>query len=193
MKSNSLWQIKTLIHYPWTERVNLCWIRVRNTTDFSLLRKTIMDELQHFCHLVTAPVHSTKSPKQSHNCWWKDSCFHFPFFSKSPFIQLPFLYPLPPASLFVTGWGSSPLLGRQSLNDFCRFCWAQSSRTWAVWRCPPRPALWCQGGPAPSVCPPSPDCPLWRTWTALWLYWKSEDELLEGLHLQNSQILLKPE
>ncbi len=112
--------------------------------------------------------------------------------------QLPFSSPrLPPppslsSPLFITGSGSSPLLGRPSLNDSCRFCWAQSSRTWAAWRCPPPPALWHQGGPEPSGCPPSLARPLWRTWTALWLYWKRENQPWEGCPVQNGEISLKP-
>lgn len=95
-------------------------------------------------------------------------------------------------SLFVTGWGSSPLLGQRSLNDSCRFCWVRSSRTWVAWRCPPRLALWRQGGPELSGCPPCLARPLWRTWTALWLYWKREKQLWEGFCVRNGEILLKP-
>lgn len=121
---------------------------------------------------------STEIPNSSQNWRWMDSSFRFPFISISPSFQLPLFHPLYLLHpLFVTGWGSSPLLGRLSLNDSCRFCWVQSSRTWAAWRCPPRPSLWRQAGPEPSVCPPSLARPLWRTWTALWLYWKIESTM----------------
>lgn len=134
------------------------------------------------------------------SCWKsrliKTFCFHFPSFSIPPSFKPPFLpLTLPPplsSPLFVTGWDSFPLLGQLSLNGSCRFCWVQSSRTWAAWHCPPRQAQWHQGGPEPSGYPPSLARPLWRTWTALWLYWNRENQLWEGFRMQSGKVLLKP-
>lgn len=113
---------------------------------------------------------------------------YYPLFSPLFFIPVPPLSSSP----FVTDWGSSPLLARLSLNDSYRFCWVQSSRTWAAWHCPPRLALWRPGGPKPSGCPLSLAHPLWRTWTALWPYWKRETKLWEGFGEENGVTLFKP-
>lgn len=94
------------------------------------------------------------------------------FFFRTSLLPAPFSSP-PPPLLFVTGWGSSPLLAQPSSNGSCMFCWDPSSRTSGAWRCPPHRGPWLPEEPAPSGCPPSLARPLWRTWRALWPCWKT--------------------
>lgn len=143
--------------------------------DFLLHREIIMDEPKHFSHpltLIFFPFVLPEIPQLRKEIIRRS--FVCPLSHPFP-CQFPFRHP-PTSSLpvcrSVTGWGSSLLLSQLSSDDFYRFCWAQSSRTWAAWRCPPPLAPWHPGGWAPSGCPPSLARPLWRTWTALSLYWK---------------------
>lgn len=142
------------------------------------MSQNIPDIHSHFSFFSKKNVTNTQN-----HWWWKQPGFHFPFFSISPLFS-PSFSPL--FLLSFTGWGSFPLRAQPSSDDSCKFCWVPSSKTWAVWHYPPHRAPWPREGPELSGCPPFPVRLLWRTWTALWPYWKTENQLWSG------EIPLKP-